>query len=78
MHHHHFASLGALSVTQPALAPALGATGETARAYLAVARATLDFLDHFLAHDPRTPAWPGPDALPPPLGVPEHLAPAAR
>jgi dienelactone hydrolase len=78
MHHHHFASLGAVSVTQPALAPALGATGETARAYLAVARATLDFLDHFLAHDPRAPAWPGPKALPPPLGAPEHLAPAAR
>jgi dienelactone hydrolase len=74
MHHHHFASLGAASVTQPALAPALGATGETAGAYLAVARATLDFLAHFLAHEPGAPAWPGPDALSPPLGPPEHLA----
>ena len=55
MHHHHFASLGAVSVTQPALAPALGATGETARAYLAVARATLDFLVRFLATIPARP-----------------------
>jgi dienelactone hydrolase len=77
MHHHHFASLGAVSVTRPALAPALGATGETARAYLAVARAALGFLDRFLGRDPGVRAWPGPDALPPPLGAPEHLAPAA-
>jgi dienelactone hydrolase len=78
MHHHHFASLGAVSVTQPALAPALGATDETARAYLAVAGATLEFLDRFLGRRPGAPAWPGPGALPPPLGAPEHLARAAR
>ena len=78
MHHHHLAGLGAVRLTQPALAPALGATRETARAYLAVARATLDFLDHFLAHDPTSPAWPGPDALPLPLGAPEYLARTAR
>jgi dienelactone hydrolase len=78
MHHHHFASLGAVSVTRPALAPALGASAGTARAYLAVAAATLGFLDGFLTYQPGAAAWPGPNALPPPLAAPEHLARAAR
>jgi dienelactone hydrolase len=78
MHHHHFASLGAVSVTQPSLAAALGATPETARAYAAVAAATRGFLDRFLSARSRASPWPGPDALPPPLGAPEHLARAAR
>jgi dienelactone hydrolase len=78
MHHHHFASLGAVSVTQPSLAAALGATPETARAYAAVAAATRGFLDRFLSARSGASPWPGPDALPPPLGAPEHLARAAR
>jgi hypothetical protein len=74
MHHHHFASLGAVSASQPALAPALGATPGTPAAYVAVAQATVGFLDHFVGSDSRAPAWPGPRGLPPPLGAARHLA----
>jgi dienelactone hydrolase len=73
MHHHHFASLGAVSGAYPALRPALAASAETARAYASVAAATRDFLDAFLKDDTaararlrRATPWP-------PLGPIEHL-----
>jgi dienelactone hydrolase len=78
MHHHHFSSLGAVSLTQPALGPALGAVGQTPAAYAAVAEATVGFLDHFLARRADPAKWPGPSDLPPPLGAPEHIARAGR
>jgi dienelactone hydrolase len=73
MHHHHFSSLGAVVATEPALATALGASDGTAAAYVAVAEATLGFLDHFLVHRAQPAAWPGTLGLRPPLGSPEHL-----
>lgn len=76
MHHHHFASPGAVSVLRPELGPALGASSGTAAAYVAVAGATLGFLDGFVK--PSAAAWPGRGALPAPLGPPEHLARGAR
>lgn len=78
MHHHHFSSLGAVVTTQPALAPALGASERTAAAYVAVAEGTLGFLDHFLVQRAPATAWPGDRGLPSPLGPPEHLAAPAK
>jgi dienelactone hydrolase len=51
LHHYHFTSLGAVTVDQPSLRTALGATEETARGYAAMASATLTFLDAFLSEN---------------------------
>ncbi|MGN6392841.1 MAG: dienelactone hydrolase family protein [Gemmatimonadales bacterium] len=53
MHHHHFTSLGAVSVEFPALRSVLAATAETAQAYTSVMRTTMDFLDDFVKKDAR-------------------------
>jgi len=74
MHHHHFASLGAVSVTEPGLRPALGASDRTASAYCAMAAAVRDFLAAFLKNDTRARARLGSNAAWPPLGAPVHLA----
>lgn len=72
MHHHHFTSLGAVSLWYPALRPALGATAATPASYSAVAGATREFLDAFLEADSASrshllhAAWP-------PLGPVERL-----
>ena len=65
MHHHHFTSLGAVSIEYPSLRGAIGATAATALAYTAVAAATCEFLDTFLKGDSLGPshfrhqaAWP--------------------
>jgi len=65
LHHHHFTSLGAVSVEYPSLRRAIGATAATAQAYTSVARATLEFLDAFVKEDStarshfrRGAAWP--------------------
>jgi hypothetical protein len=74
LHHHHFTSLGAVSIEYPALRPAIVATAATGQAYASVARATLEFLDTFVKEDPvardrfrRRASWPH-------LGQPEELA----
>jgi dienelactone hydrolase len=74
MHHHQFASLGAVGTTQPALAPALGGSDRTAAAYVAVVETTLGFLAHFLSQPPDPSPWPGRIGLRSPLSAPEHLA----
>jgi dienelactone hydrolase len=51
LHHHHFTSLGAMSIEQPALRRAIGATDTTAWAYASVVRATREFLDAFVKAD---------------------------
>jgi hypothetical protein len=64
LHHHHFTSLGAVSLARPSLRSALGATEETARGYASIARATLAFVDAFLSEDATArehlsePEWP--------------------
>jgi hypothetical protein len=65
LHHHHFTSLGAVSIKYPSLRPAIAATAATAQAYNSVAAATLQFLDAFVkgdswarTHFRRRPAWP--------------------
>lgn len=65
LHHHHFTSLGAVSIQYPQLRPAILATAATAEAYASVARATLEFLDAFTKDDRtargrfrRGAAWP--------------------
>jgi dienelactone hydrolase len=78
MHHHHFSSLGALSVTRPALRPAVGATDTTALAYASVVRATREFLDAFVRADaPSRDRWSGHRGWPP-LDPPVELTPEAR
>lgn len=74
LHHHHFTSLGAVSIDYPTLRPAIAATAETAQAYASVARATLEFLDAFVKGDQidrdrfrRGAGWPH-------LGRPEERA----
>jgi dienelactone hydrolase len=65
LHHHHFTSLGAVSIQYPSLRRAIGASAATAQAYTAVAVATREFLDTFLKADSLGPkdfrrqaAWP--------------------
>jgi dienelactone hydrolase len=65
LHHHHFTTLGAVSIQYPQLRPAIRATAATAEAYASVARATLEFLDAFTKDDRtararfrRGAAWP--------------------
>jgi dienelactone hydrolase len=51
LHHHHFTSLGAVSIGYPSVRPAIAATAATAQAYTSVARATREFLDAFVKED---------------------------
>jgi dienelactone hydrolase len=65
LHHHHFTSLGAVSIEYPSVRRAIAATAATAQAYTSVARASLEFLDAFVKKDStalsnfrRGAAWP--------------------
>jgi dienelactone hydrolase len=51
LHHHHFTSLGAVSIEHPSLRSAIAATAATPRAYGSVARATREFLDAFVKEE---------------------------
>ena len=53
MRHHLFTSLGAAAGEQPGLRRALGASAEVGAGYAAIAAATADFLDAFVAGDER-------------------------
>jgi dienelactone hydrolase len=51
LHHHHFTSLGAVSIEYPSLRRAIAATAATAQAYNSVAAVTREFLNAFVKVD---------------------------
>ena len=73
LHHHLFSSLGAASISQPALRSALAATESTGAAYAAVEGETLDFLNAFLKKDRAARSRLSDMADRPPLGPLERL-----